>query len=135
MLPIIKWLLKLFKEIKNCVRETPVEDHPFQEALEDHFLININKGWMKLQKYYKLLDNTPVYYTAVILHPHLKNYCRNAWINHLEWLKQNKEQFIKFWQQYKQAPLSQLLLLTQPLIHVHTSFSRDNYIKSIAAGL
>ena len=82
VLPTLKWLLKLFKEMKDRIREAPVKDHEYQEALEDHYQTNVNSGWLKLQKYYKLLNKTPVYYTAVILHPHLKNYYKNAWVEH-----------------------------------------------------
>jgi hypothetical protein len=34
-----------------------------------HFKININLGWQKLNKYYTILDETPIYYMALALHP------------------------------------------------------------------
>jgi hypothetical protein len=48
VLPTLKWLLKLFEEMKDRVQEAPVDDLPYQEALEDHYSINVNSGWMKL---------------------------------------------------------------------------------------
>ncbi|PHH70449.1 hypothetical protein CDD83_5435 [Cordyceps sp. RAO-2017] len=35
----------------------------------DHFRVNINIGWKKLDEYYNKLDETPIYYTALALHP------------------------------------------------------------------
>ncbi|KAM3448456.1 hypothetical protein NHJ6243_010106 [Beauveria neobassiana] len=35
----------------------------------EHFRINVNLGWEKLNKYYRLLDDTPIYCTALALHP------------------------------------------------------------------
>ena len=34
---MLKWLLKLFKEIKNYVREAPVKDYEYSEALKDYY--------------------------------------------------------------------------------------------------
>ncbi|KAM3539812.1 hypothetical protein ARSEF1564_007253 [Beauveria bassiana] len=35
----------------------------------DHFKININLGWDKLNEYYSKLDESPAYYASAILHP------------------------------------------------------------------
>ncbi|OBS16496.1 hypothetical protein FPOA_27385 [Fusarium poae] len=35
----------------------------------EHFKVNINLCWKKLDKYYSRLDETPVYYAAIALHP------------------------------------------------------------------
>ena len=37
-----------------------MEDYPNQEAIEDHFMINIHTAWAKLNEYYLKLDDTPV---------------------------------------------------------------------------
>jgi hypothetical protein len=34
----------------------------------DHFRVNINLGWKKLDKYYNKLDKTWIYYTLLALH-------------------------------------------------------------------
>ncbi|KAM0688742.1 hypothetical protein Q7P36_010817 [Cladosporium allicinum] len=51
-------------------------------SLEHHFTHNINTAWQKLEYYYNLSDNTPIYRVAVFLHPKLK------WLN-------------DFWSEYK----------------------------------
>jgi hypothetical protein len=41
-------------------------------SLEHHFTHNINAAWQKLEHYYNLSDNTPIYRAAVFLHPRMK---------------------------------------------------------------
>lgn len=44
-----------------------------EQLTSEHYLItNINLGWLKLDKYYTKLDDTPVYVTATVLHPAMK---------------------------------------------------------------
>lgn len=74
-----------------------MEDYPDQEAIEDHYAINLNRGWLKLQKYFKKLNETPVYYTAVLLHPLYKHFCKYAQADHLDWLIKNDTAFLKLW--------------------------------------
>ena len=35
----------------------------------EHFKVNINLGWKKLDEYYNKLDKTPIYYASLALHP------------------------------------------------------------------
>ncbi len=35
----------------------------------EQFTIGIDMAWEKLEKYYTILDKTPLYYTALALHP------------------------------------------------------------------
>ncbi|KAI1669709.1 hypothetical protein L13192_05225 [Pyrenophora tritici-repentis] len=48
------------------------------EAPEDHFAINLNTAWAKLNDYYEKLDDTPIYYTATLLHPYYATYCEQV---------------------------------------------------------
>ncbi|KAF2194220.1 hypothetical protein K469DRAFT_548714, partial [Zopfia rhizophila CBS 207.26] len=57
------------------------------DALEDHLVINVRAEWNKLQKYYKKLDDLPVYYAVTILHLYYKFYCNNSWRKHPEWIE------------------------------------------------
>jgi hypothetical protein len=69
VIPTLNWLLKLFKEKKDHVVNTTLDDYLDQDTIKDYYTINLNCGWLKLQKYFKKLNNTPVYYAAVLLHP------------------------------------------------------------------
>jgi len=75
VIPMFNWLLRVFKEKKDCVTKAITEDYLNQEAIEDHFIINLNAAWVKLNDYYLKLNNTPVYYAAVLLYPYFKRFC------------------------------------------------------------
>ena len=38
----------------------------------EHFAVNVNLGWAKLDKYYRYLKKSPVYYAATALNPALQ---------------------------------------------------------------
>lgn len=58
-----------------------------------------NSGWKKLDKYYTLTGNTPVYVTSVVLDPTQKwTYFEESWgLEHPEWLVEWKEKVEDFW--------------------------------------
>ncbi|TKA64011.1 hypothetical protein B0A49_09567 [Cryomyces minteri] len=64
VIPTMNWLLQVFEEAKERVAEATTENYPNQEALEDHYSTNVNRGWKKLRKYFEKLDDTPAYYAA-----------------------------------------------------------------------
>jgi hypothetical protein len=55
----MEWLLKLLEESKM--------QHEHDE--EPYLRIGCNLGWMKLDKYYTLTEDSPVYLAALVLHP------------------------------------------------------------------
>ncbi|EJP61921.1 transposase-like protein [Beauveria bassiana ARSEF 2860] len=58
----------------------------------EHLRININLGWEKLNKYYRLLDETPIYCTALALHPAFRwGYFENEWKDHPDWVVNAKQ--------------------------------------------
>jgi hypothetical protein len=73
----MEFLIRYYEEAKARLTEATTEDYPDQEAIEDHYEINVNRGWAKLQKYYAALNQTPIYYAACLLHPNLKRFCQN----------------------------------------------------------
>jgi hAT family C-terminal dimerisation region len=64
----------------------------------EHFRININLGWDKLEEYYSRLDETPIYYTALALHPAYRwDYFEEQWDNHPDWVAKAKEMVKDVW--------------------------------------
>ena len=59
MLLTMEWLLKHLEESKL----------QHQRDDEPHLRIGCNLGWMKLDQYYTLTDDSPAYLAAVVLHP------------------------------------------------------------------
>jgi hypothetical protein len=57
----------------------------------EHFRININLGWQKLDKYYQLLSETPIYYAGLALHPAYRwKWFDRKWFGNPEWIRQAK---------------------------------------------
>ena len=79
VIPTFNQLLRVFEEKKDRVTKAIIEDYPNQDAIEDYFIINLNAAQVKLNDYYLKLNNTLVYYIAVLLYPYFKCFCQNTW--------------------------------------------------------
>jgi hypothetical protein len=48
---------------------------------------SIDCAFLKLRKYYELMDNSPYWVAATVLHPFIKwNYLETSWIQQPNWL-------------------------------------------------
>ena len=74
----------------------------------EHFKINVNLGWDKLNEYYTKLDESPAYYASAILHPVSRwGYFENTWTDQeqLPWLQNAKQLVRRLWEEeYKSLP-------------------------------
>jgi hypothetical protein len=74
----------------------------------EHFKININLGWAKLNEYYTRLDETSAYYASAILNPVSRwGYFENTWTDEaqLPWLQAAKAMVRALWdEEYKSLP-------------------------------
>ncbi|EKG18608.1 putative transposase [Macrophomina phaseolina MS6] len=59
VLPVMEFLLEYLEGVKQNVARFP----------DEYFRVNVNLGWAKLDEYYKLLDDSPVYAASIALHP------------------------------------------------------------------
>ena len=61
--------------------------------------ISINNVLIKLQQYYHLLDDSPVYAASLVLNPSIKEcYFENKWVGgQEEWTPKTKEDIQAFW--------------------------------------
>jgi hypothetical protein len=73
-----------------------IESHPEPE----HFSVNINLGWKKLDKYYNTLRDSPAYYAAAALHPSLRwDYFDEVWgQQHPGWVDEAKDIVQRLWE-------------------------------------
>ena len=94
---------------------------------------------MKLNKYFKKLNKTPIYYIVVILHPYTKLFYENAWKDRLNWLKINNTNFQALWAEYKALPNKALgealdepilLAIKPPQKRLRLYTARDSYVKA-----
>jgi len=73
----MEWLLKHLEEFKV--------QHELDE--EPHLRVGCNLGWMKLDQYYTLTEDSPVYLAALILHPAFRwSTVESQWGDHPGWL-------------------------------------------------
>jgi hypothetical protein len=57
----------------------------------EHFKVNVNLCWKKLDKYYSRLDETPVYYAAIALYPAYRwEYFEDVWADRPDWIQTAK---------------------------------------------
>ncbi|KAL6405537.1 hAT family dimerization domain protein [Ilyonectria robusta] len=64
----------------------------------EHFRIGINLAWDKLDEYYRRLDETPIYYTAIALHPAYRwDWFDETWAHKPSWVEKAKEMVADVW--------------------------------------
>ncbi|OAQ58045.2 ribonuclease H-like protein [Pochonia chlamydosporia 170] len=70
-----------------------------------------NSGWAKLDKYYRLTDESPAYVAAIVLHPsHKWHYIHENWKR--EWIESSEKLIEALWGEYK--PVESLPLAEAP---------------------
>jgi hypothetical protein len=64
----------------------------------EQFRIGINLAWEKLDKYYKLLNETLIYYAVLALHPAYRwNWFQKIWRKKPEWVTIAKKMILEVW--------------------------------------
>ena len=80
---------------------------------EDHakqWRVAVNCAWDQLDKYYRRLDDSPIYYAAVALHPRYRwRYFDKKWADRPDWISSAKWKVKDLWEsQYKDRPISDI---------------------------
>jgi len=73
-----------------------------KEAHKDDLMMApmYNSGWAKLDKYYRLTDESPAYVAAIVLHPsHKWHYIQENWKK--EWVVSSKKLMEALWDEYR----------------------------------
>jgi hypothetical protein len=82
-------LLGKLEELKHQVSDFPDAEH---------LRIGVNLAWEKLDKYDRLLNKTPIYYTAVALHSDYRwNWFEDVWQDKPEWIAGAKSMVQNVW--------------------------------------
>ncbi|KJZ69331.1 hypothetical protein HIM_11271 [Hirsutella minnesotensis 3608] len=73
----------------------------------EHFRININLGWQKLNDYYSTLSDTPIYYTSLALHPAYRwKWFERNWSDRLDWIDEAQRMVHDVWRaEYREVTL------------------------------
>jgi len=68
---------------------------------EQHFRWSVELGWAKTNKYYELLDKSPAYIAAVVLHPRRKwQWIDVEWKDKPQWREDAKAAVARLWARY-----------------------------------
>jgi hypothetical protein len=99
VLPAMDFILGKFEEGKKQFKNHPQLSKMF------------NSGWSKLDKYYQMTDETPVYVAALVLNPrHKWAYIENNW-KQKKWVANSKKMMQDLWELYK--PIDTDITLSQ----------------------
>ena len=89
VLPEMDFILSKFEDGKLEFKEHPQLSKMF------------NSGWSKLDKYYQLTSETPVYTAAMVLNPrHKWQFVERNW-QKKKWIKDSKRMMQEYWNAYK----------------------------------
>jgi hypothetical protein len=89
----------------------PKPTAPTEQTPEYRMLATgVNLAWKKLNDYYEITDQSPVYVAAVVLHPaYTWKWLRSKWKSRQDWIKSSEHAVRQFWiQHYSQLPLEAL---------------------------
>ncbi|KJZ71564.1 hypothetical protein HIM_09033 [Hirsutella minnesotensis 3608] len=94
-----EFLLEVLEDYKQLAAKLPDAEH---------LRININLGWEKLNKYYSRLDETPIYYASLALHPTFRwGYFENEWKGNSDWINKAKRIVREIWErEYRDLPIA-----------------------------
>jgi hypothetical protein len=108
VLPAMDFILNKFEDGK-----LEFKDHPQLSKM-------FNSGWAKLDKYYQLTSDTPVYVATMVLNPRLKwRYIERNWQKR-KWIKDSKKMMQDFWDSYK--PQTEDIQPVQPVQKTSNQF-------------
>ncbi|PWI64137.1 hypothetical protein PCL_12103 [Purpureocillium lilacinum] len=102
-----EFLLEVLEDYKQLAAEMPDPEH---------FRVNINLGWEKLNKYYSGLDETPIYYAALALHPAFRwGYFENEWKDNPRWVTKAKQMVREVWEtEYRHLQTARSAVADEP---------------------
>jgi len=82
----------MYDVLKKAQEEINKSDADFKRT--EYYNTSINTAWLKLKKYFKLIDFSPLYITAIVLHPIRRfKYFENKWEEYLSWVKTARKAF------------------------------------------
>ena len=125
VLPVFEFMLEKFYSISARLDRSNEAEHLLYTSLE--------LGIQKLDDYYKLLDDTPAYMAAVVLHPQFKwEWIENVWTgkaNGKKWIKDARIAVDRLWRgEYKNHPIAEMLGGEPPAKRLQMDSDIDSFI-------
>ncbi|KAM4063253.1 reverse transcriptase (RNA-dependent DNA polymerase) [Hirsutella rhossiliensis] len=115
------WLLKHLEEAKL--------QHERDE--EPYLRIGCNLGWMKLDQYYALTEDSPAYLASLVLHPAFRwSTVESQWSDHPDWLARGRAAVQELWEEYRTLAVEQDTIPEEPTAARKTT-DLDDFMTSI----
>ena len=117
----MEWLLKHLEESKLR--------HERDE--EPYLRIGCNLGWMKLDQYYTLTEDSPAYLATLVLHPAFRwSTVETQWADHPEWLTRGRAAVEELWGEYRNISIEQEAIPEQATMARKTT-ELDDFMASV----
>lgn len=117
----MEWLLKHLEESKL--------QHERDE--EPYLRIGCSLGWMKLDQYYTLTEDSPAYLAALVLHPAFRwSTVESQWADHPDWLDRGRTAVQELWDEYRVLPVKEDATPEQPTVARKTT-DLDDFMTSV----
>ncbi|XP_044716004.1 transposase [Hirsutella rhossiliensis] len=117
----MEWLLKHLEEAKL--------QHERDE--EPYLRIGCNLGWMKLDQYYALTEDSPAYLASLVLHPAFRwSTVESQWSDHPDWLARGRAAVQELWEEYRTLAVEQDTIPEEPTAARKTT-DLDDFMTSI----
>jgi hypothetical protein len=109
-------LLDGYEFLLNCLEEAKETVGQLGDDGK-HIAVNLNNAWLKLNKYYEKIGDSPLIYAAAALHPKHRWDRFEAWRDHHpDWIEPAKQQVRDLWRkQYRDLPIAPDELSEPPL--------------------
>jgi hypothetical protein len=117
----MEWLLKHLEESKLR--------HERDE--EPYLRIGCNLGWMKLDQYYTLTEDSPAYLATLVLHPAFRwSTIESQWADHPDWLLRGKAAVEELWKEYRNLSVEHDTIPEQPTVARKTT-ELDDFMTTV----
>jgi hypothetical protein len=96
-------LVDMYSPVVSLSEDHIAETPEYWSPEKDRYLRNsLELGWEKLDKYYRLTDNSSAYVAAIALHPCFKwRWIQKKWADRLDWQNDAEKALKKQWELYK----------------------------------
>ena len=95
---VLKSMNFMFTRLQKVQNEIDANEAAFPPS----FVAGVQWAYLKLIKYFRLTDETPIYRAAIVLHPAYKfDYFEDQWIKNRSWITQCKAAVKALYEQYE----------------------------------
>ncbi|EJP62011.1 transposase-like protein [Beauveria bassiana ARSEF 2860] len=97
----------LLTKLESVKEEIDIMDADSEGALPPYYSAGVLAAWSKINAYYELTDQSPIYRMAIALHPAYQfEYFREKWWKREEWIKTAKKELNVYYDRFAAATVA-----------------------------